>query len=51
VYIGRNSSEFISQIKAALKAKSQEQPLYLRIAYENSWTQRVHHALAVLEEF
>ena len=51
VRIGKNSSEFISQIKAVLKVKIQEQQLYLRMAYENSWSQRVQHALEVLEEF
>lgn len=51
VRIGKNSSEFISQIKEAIQAKKQEQQQYLKIAYENSWTARVHHALEVLEEF
>lgn len=51
VRIGKNSSEFISQIKAGIQAKKEEQPFYLKIAYDNSWTQRVHHALEVLEEF
>lgn len=51
VRIAKDHSEFITQIKAALRAKKQEQALYLKIAYENSWAQRVHHALEVLEEF
>lgn len=49
VRIGRNSAEFISQIEAALRAKPNEVAAYVKLAHENSWTERVKKALAVLE--